>query len=481
MHSKRRQLILFVSVVLVAGFLLTSVASYLVSIAAMREQIIKHELPLTGDSVYSEVQRDLLLPVYLSSLMAHDTFVRDWVVNGEQDADQMTRYLKEIQEKYDTFTSFFVSERTRTYYQADGILKTVNEDEPRDEWYFRVRQMAEPYEINVDPDMANEDAMTIFINYRVFDRDGNYIGATGVGLMVYAVRDLLARYRREYGRIVLFADQEGRVVLHAKDSDLPAENMCDMPGLGQVADLILAGHDRPLRYRTEAGTVHVSTRFVKELGWHLVSVQPEDAKIRGIRQALLANLGVCAIITAIVVTFTSMTISTYQRHIEGLATTDPLTGLHNRQAFDLLFEAAMKDSQRRKTSSALLILDLDNFKAVNDTYGHVAGDAVLRELAQVLRTSVRASDILCRWGGEEFLVILRECEDSGAAATAEKIRICIENHVTRHEGEAIQTTASVGITSASPGEDMETILWRADKALYLAKERGRNRVEGAQG
>jgi diguanylate cyclase (GGDEF)-like protein len=479
LYRKRNRLILLVSLTLVAGFLLTSLASYFVSIAAMREQIISHELPLTGDSVYSEVQRDLLRPIYLSSLMAHDTFLRDWVVDGEHDPDQMTRYLKEIQEKYHTFTSFFVSEASRTYYQADGILKKVKEDEPRDRWYFRVREMKKPYEINVDPDMAHDDAMTIFINYRVFDRQGNYIGATGVGLMVYAVRDILARYKKQYGCTVLFTNQDGRVVLHAKGAKLPSDDLHTMPGMADIAGRILAGHSGPLRCVTQEGTVHVDARFVKELDWYLVSVQPEARKLRGIRHALFANLGICAIITTFVLIFTNMTIGTYQRRIERLATTDSLTGLHNRQAFDILFGNTLQDLRRRQTEGALLLLDLDNFKTVNDTFGHVAGDAVLRELAKVLRGAIRASDILCRWGGEEFLVVLRDCQRDHAIATAEKIRAAVEAQVTVHGPDSIRTTASVGATPIQADEDMEDILHRADEALYLAKEKGRNRVETA--
>ena len=121
------------------------------------------ELPLTSDNVYSEIQRDLLPSIFIASLMANDTFLRSWVIGGEKDPASITRYLKEISEKYNTMTSFFVSEKSRIYYQAKGILKKVSPDSPRDVWFFRVRKMDPIYEINVDPDMANHDTMTIFL------------------------------------------------------------------------------------------------------------------------------------------------------------------------------------------------------------------------------------------------------------------------------------------------------------------------------
>ena len=139
--QRKNRLILIISFLLVAGFAITSLGRSYVSRTSLRFQITQNQLPLTSDNIYSEIQRDLLRPVFISSLMAADTFLRDWVIHGETDTTEITRYLKEIQDKYHTFTSFFVSERTRIYYHANGILKKVSPDEPRDAWYFRVRKM----------------------------------------------------------------------------------------------------------------------------------------------------------------------------------------------------------------------------------------------------------------------------------------------------------------------------------------------------
>ncbi|MCK5696398.1 MAG: cache domain-containing protein [Desulfobacula sp.] len=183
MEQGKNKLILIVSLLLITGFVVTSLASYYVSRSSLRSQIAKRELPLTSDNIYSEIERDILRPVFISSFMANDTFLRDWVINGENDETQIIRYLKEIQDKYNTFTSFFVSEKTMTYYHAGGILKKINPKEERDRWYFRVRYM------------ANKDSMIIFINYRVYDYENNFIGATGVGLRVRAVKDLIRKYQ----------------------------------------------------------------------------------------------------------------------------------------------------------------------------------------------------------------------------------------------------------------------------------------------
>ncbi|HQP48965.1 MAG TPA: GGDEF domain-containing protein, partial [Spirochaetota bacterium] len=103
-HNKKK-LISVLSLLLVSGFLITSLASYYVARSTLRSRIEKSELPLTSDNIYSEIQRDLLRPVFISSLMAHDTFLRDWILNGERDNSLITKYLKEIKEKYNTVTS----------------------------------------------------------------------------------------------------------------------------------------------------------------------------------------------------------------------------------------------------------------------------------------------------------------------------------------------------------------------------------------
>src|SRR5690606_29141218 len=140
------------SLLLVAGFLSTSLVGYFVSVSELREHIVSKELPLTGDTIYSEIQRDLLQPIFISSLMANDTFLKDWMLSGEPDEARAVAYLKEIKDKYHTYSSFLVSEKTRRYYYGEGILKTVAETEPRDEWYFRIRDLKADYEINVDKD-----------------------------------------------------------------------------------------------------------------------------------------------------------------------------------------------------------------------------------------------------------------------------------------------------------------------------------------
>lgn len=319
MGQKKPNLIFTVSLLLIAGFLLTSLASYFVSRASLRRQITESALPLTSDTVYSEVQRDLMRPIFISSLMAHDTFLRDWVLNGERTPEEVTRYLREIQRRYQTETSFFVSEQTRAYYHSSGILKQVTPEEERDRWFFRVREMANDYEINIDPDMANRDTLTVFINYRMFDYEENFIGATGVGLTVNAVKELIDRYQEKYGREIYFVDQSGTPTLHGRSFSTELKNLVDRPGISPalVSDILKTSNGR-FSFSAQGSTVHLNSRFIPEFGWFLLVEQNEAQAVSNIRNTLLLNLLICALLGGIVLYLTHLTINSYQKKIATL-------------------------------------------------------------------------------------------------------------------------------------------------------------------
>jgi diguanylate cyclase (GGDEF)-like protein len=161
------------------------------------------------------------------------------------------------------------------------------------------------------------------------------------------------------------------------------------------------------------------------------------------------------------------------------AVTDALTGLLNRYGLQHILAREHAEARRYTRPLSCLIIDLDNFKAVNDTYGHVAGDLALQQIAGILREAVRRSDTVFRYGGEEFLVLLPETDLDGAAALGEKIRATASARPFGDGERVFNLTLSAGATSLCAGESGNDMIARADMALYHAKERGRNRVESA--
>lgn len=157
-----------------------------------------------------------------------------------------------------------------------------------------------------------------------------------------------------------------------------------------------------------------------------------------------------------------------------LATTDNLTGIHNRMKLELLLTAEVLRSRRYNRPLSVILIDVDMFKSVNDTFGHLVGDTVLKDIARLLKENIRESDYVGRWGGEEFLVINPETATTGAFLLAEKLRKTIEAHSFQSVG---VKTISLGIATLQEEEWEEDMLKRADGALYRAKNSGRNRAE----
>ena len=161
------------------------------------------------------------------------------------------------------------------------------------------------------------------------------------------------------------------------------------------------------------------------------------------------------------------------------AIADSLTGLVNRRGFDLALAACLAGMDVSGCGPCLLIADIDHFKAVNDAYGHLFGDKVLRSVAKILKANIKGRDTAARYGGEEFVVLLPETELDGARVLAEKIRATIEKSRIRrtdNRQEVAQITVSFGVAGYCRGESAREFIDRADNALYVSKNRGRNRV-----
>ncbi len=165
--------------------------------------------------------------------------------------------------------------------------------------------------------------------------------------------------------------------------------------------------------------------------------------------------------------------------LEALAHTDPLTHLLNRRALTIRLVAELERVRRYNSPLTMLMIDIDHFKQVNDTYGHLVGDEALRAIAVILQRSVRSVDMVARYGGEEFVVVLPETGEIGAVAFAERIRERVERHnFEARRAAPARVTVSIGVSSfpAPHVESAEDLFARADAALYRAKERGRNQV-----
>lgn len=236
----------------------------------------------------------------------------------------------------------------------------------------------------------------------------------------------------------------------------------------------------PARYLFAATVgVHGAFLLVRPLLFKLAApaegAQPEAGMVAALSQFVVLESTLAVVLVAFgALMLTNEFITNELRH---LAEVDPLTNVFNRRAFLTLLDKAISNAQRTQTTLPVLVMDLDHFKKVNDSWGHRAGDDVLRHFVMLAQRCLRKEDVMGRLGGEEFAIFLPNAGAGGAIAVAERLRAMVEAHPVVTEQRSIALTVSVGVTLCAGSESAGTALQRADEAMYLAKERGRNRVE----
>ncbi|OUR74604.1 hypothetical protein A9Q78_00265 [Methylophaga sp. 41_12_T18] len=174
--------------------------------------------------------------------------------------------------------------------------------------------------------------------------------------------------------------------------------------------------------------------------------------------------------------FYSYALKQHQQTLTALANIDPLTGLYNRRHLIRVAENEIHNQPRTNNPLSLILIDIDKFKTVNDTYGHDAGDVVLKNLADIISANIRPLNVASRWGGEEFVILLPNTNAKDAKIVAERLRNSVEKSVVVYENTEINVTITLGCTTSTDNNSLNELLLAADTALYKGKEQGRNQT-----
>ncbi len=471
----KRKLITIISLILVFSFTFTSILSYNVTRKTIKHNTTTETLPLISDNIYSEIQQILFQPIYNSSLMAHDEFLIDWVLSGELEQDEIIKYLKRIKEEYKYFTAFFVSESTSKYYFYDGILKIISMEDTHDVWYYDFKDLNKPYVLDVDTDEASEGTITVFINHRLEDHAGNFLGVTGIGLKMESIGQTLSNYQKKYGHHIYMIDSVGLIQVHPDLNLVEKLNISDIPGIASLKEKILATKEGTgiYEYRDKDSEVVISARYFPSLDWFLIVEQDQEIPLVPARNYLIGNIVIGIVVTGLVILLVALMINVFHSKIESLAVTDELTGLSNRRKIHDIFLRETAFSRRFQQPLSLLMIDIDHFKSINDQFGHLVGDQYLIELSRALKSRLREIDSVGRWGGEEFVVILQKTDKEQAFQTAERLRESIAKLECRCTGNLITRTISIGVATANAGElNLDEMISIADESLYLREIQG---------
>lgn len=463
--SVKSKLILALSFILVAAFVTTSVINYVVTRDTVRDELLNSSLPLTGKNIYSEIHEAMMRPILVSSSMANDSFLRSWAAEGELDPTAITRYLYDFKNKYGFLTAFFVSAKTDNYYYQDGILKKVGARDPHDIWFYAFTRSGNEFDLDLDTNEAEGGALTIFANFRVEDDNGRLLGVTGVGVNIDHVTELLAQAREDYDRETYLVDQDGLMQVHQDRRKIERYYITKAGGIRDVAPDILKERSKAASFEYDRDGEHflLSTRYIPELQWHLIVEQSEDNALESARHNLIRTLAIGSCVSILIIALCVVTVNHFQGRLERLAQTDPLTGAANRRALQHAFDHAAYKADRYDNPFSAIILDLDKFKEINDKFGHIQGDAVLKRVADILTKTLRPTDLLARWGGDEFIILMDGNHDDATSLARRALKAVSDSP------EEPSITFSYGLAQYEEGDDIEALTMRADMNLYQTK------------
>jgi len=465
------KLLVLISILLLLGFFTTSYFSYKIAVDLTKDELKYKSLPLSSNSIYSEIQRDLLKPNLISSLMAQDTFMINWILNGEKNVNEISSYLESIKNKYNTSSSFLVSNITNNYYYSKGILKKINQKEQRDKWFYRLKNITGIYESNIDIDLAYKDYMTIFTNYKVKDSKGNFIAAVGVGLQTSHISNLLKVYKKKYNHNIYLFSKEKKKLITSKDMNSFDEK--NPKFITSIINNFNQNNKTTQEYVKDGKNYIMNIRFIEELDLYLCVEATEEQFTQEIENTFYLNILMFTIIIVIIMILIIYYINNNQNTLHKFASTDKLTSLNNRNNFDKAFKNIFDSSKEDLT---LILFDIDNFKRINDEFGHLVGDKVLVRVSNLFKRTFREHDLIARWGGDEFIALLPKVNNISAYKLAERLRIKIKNDEILRELLKRPITISVGIITKSNEKDIEELFIKVDKNLYKAKQDGRNKI-----
>lgn len=445
-----------------------------------------YELPSIGMALAASLDRTAGEYLRISDELLHDDFLRNWILTGEKDIDVLRQFLGDISLRFRLADASMVSDRSETYYSNDRrIVKLDPNNTSRDGWYYLYRDTLRA--TNIDTwYYAEEDKLHIWVNAPLFDDNGEFLGLTGVGVDTEDFSNMLLAYSRLEGFNVFLARVDGQLV-YAKDRQLLADQRSfndlwniefnSLPKNQDVSGYTIANKD-------DQGAM-LWVRFMEPWNtWLVVEKTAESVQSRvndSLKSSamLSGSLGMFLFL----VIFLSITLARRQvdkntLQLEYQAGTDSLTGLFNRLHFSRFIEQELIRLRQVQGTSAILLIDIDNFKRVNDSYGHPIGDEVLQFVALTLKQNTREGDIASRFGGEEFMILMSGASLKTATQRAEQLRLAVSELTLPCLPKEVRVTISIGVSLLDISKDnpIDTAYREADKALYAAKSAGRNRV-----
>ena len=439
------------------------------------ESIVK----LADIDISNYIENSMTKPVMVSKTMANDEFLKSWLLQEKKNVGnaaylkQLYNYLKAYQEKYDYTTVFCVSAQTGNYYYQDGLNKTISSGDKHDIWYYNFIASNKEYDLEIDTDQVNHNTITVFVNFRMESSDGSLLGVIGIGLQVSSIEDIIRPYENDYNLSVYIINAGGAENSYSGKTDIFVKKD-DLPKLTGIHDNVRVSDsdEGGIQWFTSGNTRKcLITKYNDVLHWYLILEKDTSSISSKFQDRIKSNVVFMLISLAACILVTTAVFSIFNRRVIAIENTDELTGLPNRKMLIRQYPAFVRKYRNRKNT--LFMLDVDHFKEINDTYGHVFGNEILAIVGNALKQTIDGYGIAARWGGDEFLGVLHVSTNEAKQILSRLMDVLkSEGKDSRH-----YVTISAGIVEINGLENTDQLINKADAALYSAKEHGRNRIE----
>ncbi|NQZ11130.1 MAG: GGDEF domain-containing protein [Algicola sp.] len=423
---------------------------------------------------FSLISQQILKPLYISQTMANDQLLLDLVEEPDVSVEKLIQYLALIEQKLG-FMTFIALENQRYQVHSNGRHFPLLEKDVQ--WYFAIKdQPAEQFAM-----IGKDGDPHLYVDLRLRNKQGEFVGFIGIGIRLTDFVDLFEQYKQHFGYDFVFANEKGAVMLSSdqnlmsRSDSLEVTNVSDYPWYKVYQQQIATGENviGSAVVNVDNEDVLISNMRLAEFDWDLYVLSPLTTHQSEIRYLFIRNVILLLLVLVILVGIITVVLHYFDNALIKNSETDHLTGLPNRFYAQWSFDEMTKNYQ----SIAVILSDIDLFKKVNDQYGHDFGDQVIKLVSAKLNTDLRDQDVVARWGGEEFVILLPGAPLVKAQLIANRIRESIAEHVMEHDGQTVHVTTSLGLTVSKGKQALTELVNEADQALYVAKNNGRNRVE----